>query len=370
MCSFVCRFKFIVLFLLTILLISSRSEVSYAQNTQNISVHSLSYLSYSANIYDGKLKDNLFNLSRSYLTFKYSLFDFLSFRLTTDARQDETGDFKVLLKYLYANFKFNNFAFLSKPNLQFGLVENTWHSFEENINLYRMQGTMFIERVGVFNSAEFGITFASILGGEIDEEYQKTVSNKFPGKYGSVALGIYNGGGYHSFEKNKNKVFQGRLTLRPIPAIVPGLQITYLGIFGKGNQPEIDTLENSPPEWTTHDVFLSYEHKNFTLTLQYLNGKGNQSGTMVDQNYKSMKYSGYSAFAELKLGANWRLIGRYDFVDPNTEVPDNNEQRVIAGVGYNFGNGNILILDYDRRMFPNSSKPSEDKVKLTMQVAF
>jgi hypothetical protein len=337
---------------------------------KSIEINNLSYLSYSIGFSDGKIQNNQFNISRSYLTFRYSLFDFLGFRMTVDTRQDEAGDFKALLKYLYANFIFKDISFLVKPNIQFGLVENTWHSFEENINLYRMQGTMFIERVGIFNSAEFGITFTSLLGGEMDEEYQKTVNKKFPGKYGSIALGIYNGGGYHSFEKNKNKVFQSRLTLRPLPKFVPGLQISYLGIFGKGNQPEIDTLRNSPPTWVTHDVFLSFEHKKFTFTLQYLDGKGNQSGKMVDSINNSIKYRGYSAFAELKLDNNWRIIGRYDFVDPNTEIDNNNEQRLIAGIGYNFGNGNILILDYDRRMFQNSSKPSENSLKLTMQINF
>lgn len=338
--------------------------------SKSFEINNLSYISYSIGFSNGKIQNNQFNISRSYLTFKYALLDFLSFRMTVDTRQDETGDLKALMKFLCANFNLKSFAFLVKPHIHFGLVENTWHPFEENINLYRMQGTMFIERVGVMNSAEFGVTFTSLLGGEIDEEYQKTVSKKFPGKYGSIALGIYNGGGYHSSEKNKNKVFQSRLTLRPLPKFVPGLQISYLGIFGKGNQAEIDTLRNSPPTWITHDVFLSFEHKRFTLTLQYLDGKGNQSGKMVDNLNNSIKYRGYSAFAELKLDNNWRIIGRYDFIDPNTEVDNNDEQRLIAGIGYNFGNGNILILDYDRKMFQNSNKSSENNLKLTMQINF
>jgi len=74
----------------------------------------------------------------------------------------------------------------------------------------------------------------------------------YPGRYGSFSLGIYNGGGYHAKEKNQNKVLEGRLTLRPLPAALPGLQLSYFGLVGKGNQA-------AEPHWNAHLGMVSYE---------------------------------------------------------------------------------------------------------------
>lgn len=118
-----------------------------------------------------------------------------------------------------------------------------WLDYEEHVNWYRCQDTIFIERNSTFNSADFGLTFVSLLGGEMSEEYQRKVNNKYPSRYGSMAFGVYNGGGYHASEKNENKVLEGRLTVRvrPLPDIIPGFQLSYFGITGKGNKEEEPT---------------------------------------------------------------------------------------------------------------------------------
>ncbi len=337
------------------------------ESKKNLSIGSTSYLSYESSLKDGDFANGRFKINRSYITIKKNLLDHLSFGITIDAHQDETGYMKAILKYIYANFNFNDWAFITSPNIEFGIVHTPWLDFEEHTNYYRMQGTMFMERSKLFNSADFGFTVCGLIGGKIDEDYQKNVNKKYPGKYGSFAFGIYNGGGYHSLENTENKTFKSRLTIRPLPQIIPGLQLSYFGIFGKGNKSYgLDSI----PEWLNHAFMLSYEHKYFTLTGQFVTGKGNQKGDFVFDTYKASEISGYSTFLEIKPDDNWKGIIRYDNFDKNINLDNDLEQRIIVGIGYDFGDHNILILDYDKTIFEDRNTDNIDLIKLTMQIIF
>ena len=121
---------------------------------------------------------------------------------------------------------------------------------------------------------DFGISFFTLLGGEIDDAYQKAVNKENPGLYGSLAVGILNGGGYHSPEFNQNKSIEYRLTIRPLPGLMPGLQFSYQGVRGKGNR-------GSEPEWTLDALFVSFESRYLRLSGQQVKGVGNSSGSMI-----------------------------------------------------------------------------------------
>jgi hypothetical protein len=353
----------IILFIL-----SAKFENLKAVESNDLSIGTVSYLSYETILDpDDGLQGGAFKVNRSYLTVKKQLMKNLGFRITVDASQDETGDFKARLKYVYALFTFDDFYFITKPNIEVGMAHAPWLDFEEHINYYRMQGTMFVERAGLFNSADLGFTVAGYLGGEMDDEYKKKVNKKYAGKYGSFAFGLYNGGGYHAKEANGNKVFEGRLTVRPLPEIIPGLQLSYFGIFGQGNKVY---GTDSIPDWQTNVAMLSYEHQYFTITGQYVSGKGNQKGDFVQNTYEATGVSGFSGFAEIKPDENWRGIFRFDNFDSNTDLDNNESQRMIVGIGYDFGGHNVLILDYDKKMYKDELKDDEDKIKLTMQINF
>ena len=352
---------------LAIFLFSAGNMISESDAEKNdLSIKAKSYLSYQTEINSGDLENGKFQIKRAYLTVKKSITKGLSFRTTLDAHQDDEGDMEVRLKYLYAHFKFDDFAFITKPNIEFGLVHGPWLDFEQNLNYYRMLGYMFMERSGLFNSADFGITVGGFFVGEMDKEYKSKVNKKYAGRYGSFAFGIYNGGGYHAIEETDNKVFEGRLTIRPLPDIIPGLQLSYLGIFGDGNH---EYGLDSIPEWIVNTGMLSYEHELFTFTGQYVSGKGNQKGKYVVDTYKSASVGGFSTFAEIKPDENWRIIARYDNFDKNKDIDDNEEQRYILGVGYDFGKQNILILDFDKTLYENGDM-DKNLMKLTMQLKF
>ncbi len=290
----------------------------------------------------------------------------MTFDVTTVKDPEETGDapnnldgsIALRIKYAYGKFKLPDFAFFTKPYFEVGVAHMPWLDYEEHVNFYRMQDTMFMERNGLFNSADIGATFVSLIGGEMPKEYQETVSHYYPGRYGSMSFGIYNGGGYHASEKNQNKVLEGRLTVRPLPDIIPGLQLSYFGLTGKGNK-------DTKPDWTVNNGFISFEHEYVVLTGQYYWGKGNQGGS--DENDKD----GYSIFAELKPHKKFSVIGRYDFFDPNDNKKDDENSRYIAGIVYHIDkqHKNTVLLDYDTVDYKESGKTDDKRIQLTLQVA-
>lgn len=307
---------------------------------------------------------NKFAIKRGYFRVTKELMPWFDAHITLDTTQESVKDSKlsdsiqVRVKYAYGKFKLPDFAFLTKPFIEAGVVHMPWLDFEEHINFYRCQDTMFIERNKSFNSADFGLTFVSLLGGEMNDEYKKNVNSNYPGRYGSMSLGIYNGGGYHASEKNENKAIEGRLTIRPLPDVVPGLQLSYFGITGKGNK-------DTDPDWNANIGMLSYEHKYVSLTGQYFSGKGNQAGD--DENDRD----GYSVFGEIKPMKQFSVFGRYDKFDPNSDADDDDNSRYIVGAAYHLDklHKNMIVLDYDTVNYEDSTKKDDKRIQLTLQVA-
>jgi hypothetical protein len=352
----------------------SKDIAKIVRNLKGFKFGLLWYLSYQ-NGEDGQGSGDGFNqfvAKRGYLTVQKEFFPWFSGRMTFDITtvndpEDEPedkpnnldGSIAVRVKYLYGQFNLPDFGFFTQPFMEVGVVHMPWLDYEEHVNFYRCQDTMFLERNGTFNSADLGLTSVSLLGGKMDEDYQKRVSNYYPGRYGSVAVGVYNGSGYHAAEKNDNKVVEGRLTLRPLPDIVPGLQFSYLGVYGEGNK-EID-----PPDWRVNLGFVQFEHEYFTLTGQYYMGKGNQKGS--DEKDKD----GYSVFGELKPNKRFSIFGRYDRFDPDSDTGGDENTRYIAGVAYHLDkqHKNMIVLDYDHVDYEQSNKSDDKRVQLTLQIA-
>ncbi len=336
----------------------------------DLKVGGVYYLSYQQGDKPGTGDFSEFTAKRAYVTVQKTFLPILSSRVTIDAYQDVTGDLKARMKYMYAAFNFPNFNIITNLSLELGLVHTPWLDFEEHINYYRMQDTMFMERVGIINSGDFGLTAMGYWGGKMEEEYRKTVNDKYCGRYGSFAAGIYNGGGYHAQELNDNKVFQGRLTVRPLPAIIPGFQVSYFHINGRVNESDTYT---EPQPWTAHNVMLSWEDRWYTVTGQYIIGHGNKSGWWINWNSFAMNawdYEGYSIFGEAKAWKHLRGIARFDHLNPGIEGLPGNYNRYIVGAGWDFGKRNILLVDYDWVEYDYPEFGDFDRIQATMQVNF
>lgn len=337
-----------------------------------VSFQGLFYLTYETGEEDGR-DYSRFNIHRAYLTSRVRVLPRLSGRITFDTSQDHEGDgrgdMEVRLKYAYAEYDVGSWGKLRDVSLEGGIVHMVWLDFEEHVNLYRMRGEMFMERSGMFNSADFGLTLHGGIGEELPDEFKEEVSSHYAARYGSFALGVYNGGGYHGEEENENKVLQGRLTLRPLPDRIPGLQLSGLMIHGKGNRPGED---DAVPDWRAYDLMLSYQFPAGALTAQYAWGRGNQRGTWFEPGNVSeaTDYDGYSFFGEYRIGRSWRLVGGFDALDRTPAGSDFSFDRLHAGVGYELGARNILLLDVGRRSWDEPDLETDTRFQVVMQLSF
>ncbi|NUQ81463.1 MAG: hypothetical protein HUU10_07610 [Bacteroidetes bacterium] len=304
------------------------------------------FLGYVAGTDKQSAKDE-FLLKRGYVDIRKKIDDTFSGKITTDITVDKEGDGKgdveVRLKYLYLKMNLESMALFHKPYLEFGMVHTPWIDFEQSINRYRVQGTMFMERANVVGSADYGIVLMSMLGGEMDEEYQRTVQSSNAGRWGSFSVGIFNGGGYHALEENANKTVQGRLSLRPVPDYVPGFQVSVHGASGRGNT-------ESAPDWHYLSGFLSWESAWLTLTAEQFSGKGTYGGEVVETGRPkdAVPMIGYSVFGDVKLWeTGLSVFGRHDHVEKSGTLVNEESNRMITGLAWTFKKGSKMILDVD-----------------------
>jgi len=343
----------------------------------------LAYLDYSAGrtgLPEGEEENyNLFSVTRGYFTVKKSMTDWMGMRLTMDVRQESgdagsklEGSYVARLKYFYAELEAPDLGFLTDMRSEIGLSHMPWLDFEEHINPYRCQGTMAIERAHVFNSADLGAGVLGYLGGRLEQAEEVTGSPYYDGRRGSWHVGVYNGGGYHAVEKNQNKVVEGRVTLRPLPDHVPGLQVSWLGIYGEGNAAEDDVIKLSSgdtialdevPDYVVQDVMLSFQHPAIIITAQYFTARGNQAGSWVDPGGDALRTEGWSVFGNVKVPGTQgkaNIFARYDWFDQDPEdewAEDTAFASVIGGVAFDLYKHNLLLLAYEATRYEDDAGP-------------
>jgi TolA-binding protein len=335
------------------------------------------YLSYQAGTKNSGNQQttnyNSFQLKRGYFGADVDVTPYLTSRFVGDITLDSVGDVKVRAKYLYGKVHTKGNNIITGPYMEFGLAHMPWLDFEEALNGFRMQDTMFLERNSIFNSADVGVLVGSDLGGSMSSDFKSKVNSHYAGRYGSWQVGIYNGGGYHAAENNTNKAFEARLTIRPVPSAIPGLQFTAFGVVGKGNKAPTSTL--APPDWKSGVAMISYESEYFTFSGQGYLGEGNQGGSAVDSNGAAAQQRGFSVFASVHIpiphhGQKVSLIGRLDEFNSNTDVYNDLQRRYIAGFAWHLYKSNIILIDYERLNHSLSTFTGEDRVQATLQTVF
>lgn len=287
--------------------------------------------------------ENEFIIERAYITFRQQLSSKLDVRFTQDVSIDESGDgagdIELRLKYAYARYKLPSYAIFREPGISFGVVDRPWINFEQDVNDYRSQKSMFLDQNDFISSADYGLTFKTSLGPELDAPL---TSN--PGRYGSLAIGVYNGGGYSSLEQNKNKLVEGRLSLRPMPDLLPGFQTSFLGVLGRGNIPE-------SPDFRLAGMSLSHESPRLNIFVQGFRSTGDGDGQfLLPSSFEAARLTGWSAFTELRLLRNIpiNITLRADEIydrDLNRRVISER----VAGLGYVFSNGSKIMVDISTR---------------------
>ncbi len=319
----------------------------------------LTFLDYSVGRHEDDRDYNRFTITRGYLDVRKRLTSWLGVRVTPDVHQEAKGDFKLRLKYLYAEFRPPDLWLFTGMKAEVGMGHMPWLDCEEHINPYRAQGTMFLERAGIFNSSDLGLSIRGNLGGSLDTARRPWLGRAYAGRYGSWHVGVFNGGGYHASEDNENKVPEWRLSLRPLPGLLPGLQVHYFGLYGKGNE----EYEGHSPDYRVHLGMVSYQNGWIVMTGQFARTWGNNSGRLVVPGTdEALRGEGYSFFLDTRLPLLERtlhLFSRYDHFDPDRKdmVTSGHDayDLVMGGVAWEFYGHCIWLLTYERTFYERNS---------------
>ena len=298
------------LWLLAVMLFGA-SGVSYAQtkpdpantNTANegrVTFGILAFLQYDYELHerDGY---NAFEVTRGYLDITGRLSDRMKVRFTTNVRPttDASLDANLTarLEYAYLEAAWTpNRAFL------FGMQPTPWLTFEESINRYRVQGTMFVEREGL-------IPGPSDLGAGL--VFKRTSVE--------VHGGVYNGEGYGRAELDKYKSVQARGTVTVYSNETATARARLSGFYSYG--------------WYAKDrprnvgiVMASYDSPHVVATAQYLSATDNPF-VVTD-----VERQGMSFFGEARMGkTGWAGLGRVDLFNPDASREGDDMRRYIFG---------------------------------------
>ena len=313
-----------------------------------VDIGALSYLQYDAEL---KNRDayNVFDVTRAYLNINARLTPRVRFRFTPDIRRvtDSSLAGSLVLRVKYAFGQLDN-PTTERSWIRFGLHQTPWLDFEESINRYRVQGTMFSEREGLIpGSADFGVSSFMPFGGGL----------------GEVQGGVFNGEGFTQAEPNKYKSAQGRLTIRPFfnGGILRGLRgsVFYNAGWYAADRPRRLGI-----------VMGSFEHPHVVATAQYLKAKENPLPTLpadIDRN-------GWSVFFEPRQGpAGWAGILRYDSLDPDEAITVNNQNRLILGTAYWIVRGRVrigLVATDEQVDYQAPARPDENRLLLQTHFEF
>jgi hypothetical protein len=158
-------------------------------------------------------------------------------------------------------------------------------------------------------------------------------------------------------------VVQGRLSVRPLPDTLPGLQLSALGVTGEGNTA-------AEPDWNVAAAMASLESRRAVATLQWTDNRGVQSGAWVDSTGNARPGEGWSAFLELRQGPGpgWAAFARHDWYDRDSARPGGRSTRTIAGVAHHFRGGSAILLDYETLQPEEAGRPPTDRLQLTVQL--
>jgi hypothetical protein len=296
---------------------------------------------------------NAFQIGRSYINVTGNISHSIAFRITPDITRETgvgsalNGSYTFRLKYAYAQWNLDDY--MTKGSFaRFGMQQNPYFDFFENVYRYRFQGTTYVEREGYQSSSDVGAAFHYNL----------------PQNWGDIQTGFFNGENYNRPEVNDQKAFMFRGTVRPFhqQAVLRGLRVTG---FWDGDA----YVENGERDRAVFTV--SFEHPYVNGAFEYQSTTDQTSVTK-----STIEGHGWSVFVTPKTKLGWEGLIRFDHTVPNKALDDQVRERTIAGIAYWFPHqGNVstaLMLDWDYATFARfvPEQPKQQRIAVHALVNF
>ncbi len=289
-----------------------------------------------------RVHNSSFNVTRAYINVFGNLNHWIGFRITPDiARETGSGsslggsqDFR--LKYAFAQFNLDDWT-TKGSFVRFGVTQTPFIDYAENAYKYRFQGPIFVDREGFLTSSDAGASVRWV----------------FPGEYGDVHAGYYNGEGFSHIETNNEKALQVRVGLHPFPhtPLLKGLRVA-------GFVDDDHYVAGAPRRRFVEEA--TFEHKLGTAGLDVLQAKDEASTSKPE-----VSAHGYSAWVTPRVGP-WGAVPRPD------PLSSQNKTRTICGVAYWFPTvskvSSAVMLDYDSTR--QTAKENDTRYGVKMLVSF
>lgn len=296
-----------------------------------------------------QVTSNAFNVGRAYINVTGNISHLIAFRITPDiVRESGTGSslngsYTFRLKYAYAQFNLDDWLNPGRTGAwtRLGMQQTPWVDFMETLYRYRFQGTVFEDREGFLSSSDIGASF----------------HYNFPGNYGDVHAGLYNGETYTRPEVNDQKGFLVRGSLRPLRQhpVFRGLRLT--GFVDKDAY-----VKNA--ERTRGIAAVTFEHKYLNASFDYLAASDQTTVTK-----SAIDARGYSLWATPRATNGWEGLVRFDHLEPNTGL-NGDKNRTLVGVAYWFPHqgtvSTVLLLDFERVKFSHFATPQPTQQRIAL----
>jgi hypothetical protein len=298
-----------------------------------------------------RVHQSQFNVARAYINVTGNLSHLVAFRITPDVTRESgtgsslAGSLTFRLKYAFGQLNLDDWL-THGSWVRLGVQQTPFIDFMEGIYRYRFQGNLFVEREGFMTSSDFA------LSSHVN----------FPGNYGDVHAGFYNGDGFTRAEPNDQKAFQIRGTLRPFP----------LGGAWKGLRLTAFYDADHYVKHGARDRFIAsatFEHKYANAGFDWLDAKDQTSvknPELHGQGWSLWATPKFRPLDESKSG--FEALLRYDDLKPNKDVSAH-KKRTIAGLAYWFpllrGPSAALLLDLEKVDYDSPlNRPDEQRIAL------
>jgi hypothetical protein len=295
--------------------------LSLTAQAPTVTVGGVGYAHYVYQLKDSANHANNFDLSRAYVNVRGSFAYGIKTRVTSDLYRAVDGSLALRLKYGFVSWTPDK----SPLTFKLGMLNTPLIEWLETLWDYRMQGTVALDRAGYLSSSDLGFLVDGNWG------FDKV----------NLSAGVINGENYNKGVGDQRKDLAGRISVRVMGTdeggITGGLRLTAYGHYGK------------PTGGGTRQRYVgiaSYRSKALTFSGEISRTVDSALTNPITSKKTGRVMSVFGVFHPTT--SKFGVIGRFDTVDPNTNVENDRYSRVIAGVSYTMSSNLRVLVDLDQ----------------------